>query len=321
MSITKSSVINLYDAVSGDTHFQTKVNSDMVKFKVSGKPIKVNSSEFSIVNDDGVTVENVAQFIQDEKDRLTQEVSDREAAVTAEATARSAVDDDLQAQISLRAHTTYVNSKNSARKAETDQNAADILTEQAARSTAVNLEISNRSSADAVLQAAVDAETVARVADTDNIKDDLLPLKCDISTFDAHVVANQALHDGQQTAINNRYHRNTVDGFLALKATVAALDSEVAARGSADVSLGSLITAEETARLAEVAVERGRIDSLLDGTTVDLNQLSELVTAYQTSDTNILTQIANINTTIASIQSQLSSTDTKLDTLLDNIDY
>ena len=108
---------------------------------------------------------------------------------------------------------------------------------------------------------------------------------------------------------------------LALKATVVSLDSETSARSSADSALSSLITAEETSRLAEVAVERARIDSLLDGTTVDLNQLSELVTAYQTSDTNILSQIANINTTIASIQSQLASTDTKLDTLLDNIDY
>ncbi len=41
-----------------------------------------------------------------------------------------------------------------------------------------------------------------------------------------------------------------------------------------------------------MAGERSRIDALLAGTTIDLNQLQELVTAYTTSDASILAQIA-----------------------------
>ena len=51
-------------------------------------------------------------------------------------------------------------------------------------------------------------------------------------------------------------------------------------------------------------MERKRIDALLDGTGVDLNQLKELIAAYSSADTSLQDQITAINcyTNITAIQ-------------------
>ena len=66
-------------------------------------------------------------------------------------------------------------------------------------------------------------------------------------------------------------------------------------------------------------VERQRIDALLEGTGVDLNQLKELIAAYSSADTSLQDQISAINSNITIIQSQLAGTDATLNTLLANI--
>jgi len=81
-----------------------------------------------------------------------------------------------------------------------------------------------------------------------------------------------------------------------------ALTAEQDARSAADEDLSGNIIAERNSRIEEVKVERERIDAMLSGSTIDLNQLHELVTAYQTSDNDILVQIGNITSSINLIQ-------------------
>jgi len=87
----------------------------------------------------------------------------------------------------------------------------------------------------------------------------------------------------------------------------AAVSAEASARGVA-------LTAETTARNTSIAsvtaavnVEKGRIDTLLAGSSVDLNTLIELTTAYENADTSILSTIATMQTTITNLQSQITA--------------
>jgi hypothetical protein len=152
--------------------------------------------------------------------------------------------------------------------------------EVAARQTAVSAEAVLRTSGDSTLQSAVDAETLAR------------------TTADTTLQANIAT----ETA-----------------ARLTAVSNEATARSDADNLLSASIATETNARLAEVAAERARLDAMLAGTSIDLNQLQELVTAYTTSDASILAQIGAITTNISAIQSQLDGTDSALNTLIANI--
>lgn len=88
-----------------------------------------------------------------------------------------------------------------------------------------------------------------------------------------------------------------------------AVSTEITARTDADTALAVQLTAEQNPRLAEIAVERQRIDTLLDDTSVDLNHLQELITAYQTADTSILAKIATINTNHTNFTTSLAATD------------
>ena len=96
----------------------------------------------------------------------------------------------------------------------------------------------------------------------------------------------------------------------------AAITAEQLARSSADDSLSANIGTERDARLAEVRVERERIDAMLSGSDFNLNQLHELVTAYQSSDSNILLQIGAISTSISNLQLSLTALTQRVDTLV-----
>jgi len=97
-----------------------------------------------------------------------------------------------------------------------------------------------------------------------------------------------------------------------------AVNAEQLARSNADTALATMVQTERTDRLAEVAVERGRLDAMLAGTDVDLNQLQELITAYQTSDASLLARIGTVSTNISNIQTALTTRTDRVDTLVND---
>ena len=96
----------------------------------------------------------------------------------------------------------------------------------------------------------------------------------------------------------------------------AAVSAEQLARSNADDSLSANIGTERDARLEEVRVERERIDAMLSGSDINLNQLHELVTAYQSSDSDILLQIGAITDSINGLQANLTALTQRVDTLV-----
>jgi hypothetical protein len=97
---------------------------------------------------------------------------------------------------------------------------------------------------------------------------------------------------------------------------VAAEQKEASDRDAADVILTAKLNKEIGDRAADVQTERNRINAILDGSSVDLNQLKELVDNYQLLDTNQTTQIDSLNALCVSLQSQVTALKSKLDMAL-----
>ena len=134
---SKSHVLNLYDLVDGSKHYYQKVYSDRVDFESNSLPMNFKASSFNLANANGSTVPDVVGFLNGVHDSIEQEISDRDTAVTAEASARESADSTLQ---------------------------ANIDTEKSDRQAAIGNELIARSSADTTLQANIYAEVSARQA-------------------------------------------------------------------------------------------------------------------------------------------------------------
>ena len=78
------------------------------------------------------------------------------------------------------------------------------------------------------------------------------------------------------------------------KSRLDADTAEASTRLTNDNTLQTNITAEQTSRLAEVDVERQKINTILSGASVNLDTLLEIVTAYQLADTSVLTSITGL---------------------------
>ena len=376
MSVVKSSVINLYDSLSGDNHFQAKVSSDRVDLQISSLPLNLKGAAVNLTNEGGNTILDVVETIRSTQQSVVDEATARASAVAAEAALRVSGDSDLQtainqeasdrsaamaaetvirvaaesaldvkiteekgareaavsAEISARSGAdtvlqTNIDSEATTRAAGDATLQSNLDSESAARTAAVLAELNARSAADATLQSNIDAEAVSRVSGDAAVQaavdQEVSDRQADVSAEEsARTAADASLQSAIDSEAATRLSsdqtlQSSIDSETA--ARISAISSEATARSNADNTLSGSILAEQVARLAEVAAERARIDAILDGTDVDLNQLKELIVAYTTSDDNILSQISQINTTVAGIQSQLDGTDAALNTLIANI--
>ena len=327
---SKSHVLNLFDAIDGSKHYFQKVSSDKVDIECDTLPLQFKSSSVSFVNLVGDQVSDIVGTVLGQAASIAQEVSDRTAAVSGEESARISADNTLQSNINAEAsaRASAVSSEASARAAADTILQNNIDAEAAARAGAVTAELTARSNADSTLQFNIDAEATARAnadivlqaAITQEVSDRqsaIASLSSGSSDAIALVQTNLDAEAATRLANDNTLQANIT---AEVAARAAAVSAEASARAAADETLSTAINAEQAARLAEVAVERGRIDALLDGTSIDLNQLQELVTAYTTSDSNILSQIATITTNFTNIQAQLNSLESVVTTLVTDTD-
>ena len=295
----KSSTLNLYDSVSGNNAFQVKSYSDRVEQVASG-PVRFSASSFQFTNGQGQVVSDVVARIFDDEATVASNKSDIEAKLEIEKTAREVADDGLYVLITAEA---------SNRVAAISSVQADITSETSARVTAVTLEISSRSAAITTVQTALDAEVSERKVDTADVR----------SVLDAFSASQTSAITAETTA------RTDADAAIqsSLDAEVArAQAAEVAeqsARGSADLSLSNRIDTEVTNRQEAVNVQKRRIDSLLAGSGIDLNQLKELVDSYNALDASQSVQIATLISTCVSLQAQLDAVKSTLDTAINNL--
>ena len=388
MSILKSSVINLYDALSGQEQFQAKVSSDRADLLINTLPLNLTGTKVNISNYGGGSVLDVVGTVAGIKQSVIDAVAASVAAVSAEAVLRVSGDGVLQSNINAEVtnRTTAMATETTARVAAETVIANNLTAEIGARASAITSEISARSAADTALQTNITAEAKSRAdadvvlqtnitaeaksrldADTLEITARNTAITSAVATelsarvaqdavlqtnitaeaktrADADVVLQtnitaeataRAAADtteatarvsgdaAVQTAVNNEITaRTAADAVLKSNITAEinarglAVSNEITARTNADGVLQSNIAAEQTRAMDEVKVERSRIDALLAGSSISLDSLLELVNAYTTSDTNILSQIATMTATITGIQTSLSSTNTTVSTLL-----
>jgi hypothetical protein len=323
---SKSSSLNLYDAVTGSKHFCQRVATDQVDMHSINLPINLRGMQINFTNSDGQTVTNVVAKIKAMDAAHAAEVTARQTAVGNEEKNREDAEDDLTGLID-----TERQSRIDADSAEvTARNNADVVihnainAEAGARAGAVTAEQGARSSADSTLQFNIDEEKTARGnADTS------LSNRINAETTDRGSAINAAFNDLSglvdevRTAVENELldRENAVSGVsdgLAdeIAERGAAVTAEQLARSNADDSLSSNIDTERDERLEEVRVERERIDAMLSGSDINLNQLHELVTAYQSSDSDILLQIGAITASINGLQANLTALTQRVNTLV-----
>ena len=159
---------------------------------------------------------------------LSQEVTDRTAAVTAEATARSAADTTLQSNI---------DAEEAARIAADNTLTTNLAQEVSDRAAAVTAEATARSSADTTLQSNIDSEEAARIAavsaeETARIAADALKLDLAGGTMSG------AIQMGASTGGSNWNQSQVWSNSLTSNGTIqnasSAFDADLSTRAQTD---------------------------------------------------------------------------------------
>ena len=257
----KSYGINLYDEITKTLDFKVKVKTGKILTDTS-KSYELNSHQTDLYNksdnnyvlDVVNTILNIKTKSTNDRTYIDSQAGALAATVTAESVAREAAD-----------------------KVLTDAAIADRST----NATNINSEITNRAAGDAILTTALTEETRLRTASVSVVGSALDTLSALVVTKET---ASYAVIEANKTDIDARL-------AAEIQARISDVDQEEQDRETAVSALSGRISAENAARLAEVDVERLRIDAMLAGTNVDLNQLQELVTNYNSLNTNAITEM------------------------------
>ncbi len=150
----------------------------------------------------------------------------------------------------------------------------------------------------------------------------------DIFSSNAHFSSCEI--DGKSVALADDLQQETIDRLAAdaeeKTAREAAITAEQVARDVA-ISLAqanlttsinnetAMRTAEDNAIRGEIGVEKARIDMILQGTSIDLDELQELIQAYTQSDASLLQQINTLTASMTQAQNDIVANKALQDTL------
>jgi hypothetical protein len=193
-------------------------------------------------------------YAQDIRSDLDQEIVDRAAAVSAEASARQSADSSLQSSLSSEV--------SRAQSAESTEQAARIAGDASLQSS-LDSEISSRQSADSQLQSNIDSEQAARIAgdsstlqsskDYTDGKISLVMSNLDTEALDSLVEIVTAFQNADGDL------NDTISSLSS--AASSALAAEQAARISGDESLQSNLDAESDRAMSKESELEDSIDS------------------------------------------------------------
>jgi hypothetical protein len=297
MANYKSSTMNLYDSVNS-VLYTTNVLSDHVEHNAgNSKPQYLLGSAVSIYKNDGTYTTDVVKDIYSLKAGQVAGRVYANTAVTTEATARAAMDVTLNNKIDLE-----ISNRTSADNLLTALVSADKI----ANDALIAAETSSRSTADQEMKTNLEVQVATRVATLGSLSADLA------------VESARALAAEQKEATDRSTADDSLSADLAVESAraLAAEQKEATDRAAGDSTLTAKLNKEIVDRAADVQTERNRINAILDGSTVDLNQLKELVDNYKLLDTNQTTQIDALNALCVSLQTQVTDLKTKLDLAL-----
>jgi hypothetical protein len=205
--------------------------------------------------------------------------------------------------------------------------------------SAISTEHSHHVDGDFSLETSINAEASSR-EDADNRLSAEISECCSIHTSVDVVLSGEIIRGfgSIETTVSTKesmtvVRENSIDSKLS-----SAISSEASSRVSKDDSLESVIseaktsintvmTAEASSRVAgdlslenAIAREEGRIDAILDGSTVDLDQFAEIVSFVNgidlENDNALLSAVTSIGTAIGSEESSRVSKDNSLESVI-----
>ena len=139
-----------------------------------------------------------------------------------------------------------------------------------------------------------------------------------VATLNATVVSHKAQQDANHTsdadsrvALETSLETKIQDQEDSRVADVATLTStistETANRASAISALTTSTTTAQATLQTNIDVEKGRIDAILAGSTVDLNSFTEVVNAYSSLNTSAIAQITQLQTDLATLTATVAA--------------
>ena len=292
---------------------------------------------------DAVSAEEAERISGDAKlqEGLTKEEGQRVIAVSAEEAARIAGDADLQSQmdnvisnINPAALDSLSEIVGAFQTADGDINNA-ITTLANAASSDLSDESARAIAAEAKLTSDLSDEVAARIADVDTEEARAKVAEAKLtSDLSSEEVARIAAVDAEYLRANDAEALLTSDLSDEVANRIAAVDAEYLRATDAEEQLGSDLSDEVANRIADVDaeearalaaeaglksdinVEKVRIDAILDGSDVNLDQFKEVVAFVEsidmTNDNALLTAVSGINDSISIEVSRAKAAESKL---------
>ena len=300
MASYKSSTLNLYDSVNG-VLYTTKVGSSTVEHNAgTSKPHYLLGNAVAIYHNDGTYTNDIVKDLYSLKAGQATGIVYTNNAVTAEATARSAMYSSLTDKINIEI---------------TNRKDADTLlmntvtADKIANDALIANETSVRATADQEYKTNVETQTTARNAA-------IVSFKADLSLEAVRAFLAEEAEKTNRVAADASIRS---DLTAETSRAVTAEQKEASDRANGDVTVTAKLSKEIVDRALDVQTERNRINAILDGSSLDLNQLKELVDNYKLLDSNQTSQITALKDLCLSFQTQITNLKTKLDFALISI--
>ena len=176
----------------------------------------------------------------------------------------------------------------------------------------ITAEESARGSADATLQAAIDAEALTR----SNLGSQLLgyininggAITAGDNANSAEVATEKLRAEGAEATLQSNINALTSSTGGDVSGLQSSIDAEEAARIAADSALQSSIDAEESRATSAEAGLQSQISNVLSNTDATaLNSLAEIVAEFQSADSTLTGAVAGHGTRLTSLESSTSA--------------
>ena len=291
----RSSSLNLYD--SNNVLYTTAAFADRIEHNSGTKNQHVLGTTIAIYNNNGYYTNDAVKDIKSLGQGLITGRSYTDQVMAVEAGVRLSTNNTITSKITL---------ENSDRDAADVTLQAKINDDKAIVDVMISTEISARNTADQELKTSIETEATARTLAVALARDDL-------TSEVNRAVASELQEKTDRVAADDSLR---FDLTAEVNRALAAEQKEANDRATADSIIVDNLNKEVLDCEADINIEKVRLDTLLAGSSIELDQLKELVTNYNTLDVAQQTEITVVTNTCSNLQTQITNVKTKLDLAL-----
>jgi hypothetical protein len=288
---------------AADVNFQNALDNAIAD-RVANDQVLTDNLNAEILRAETAEQTNAAAIAAEEAARLSKDAL-QDAALSAETLARTTADAGLQAQIdSLESSSSSSFSAETAARIAADAALqSELDSYKTSNNAALAAEVTARANGDAALQTALDAyKTSNDSALAQEILDRIAGDDAVVAALNAYKTSNDAALAAEVTRATTAEDAISSDLSSYQTSNDAALADEIARATAAEDAISSDLSsyqtsndaalAAETARAtaaegvlqSNIDVEAGRIDAILSGASIDLNQFKEIVEFVESID-------------------------------------